>query len=231
MTEFNGYPAGAFSFFSGLLESEMDREWFEAHKDDYYDNIHKPSQDFILVLGNRLKEVLPEIEFDDQRSLMRIYRDIRFSKDKTPYKDYQGFTIWEGARSRPKENPGFHFGLTVDGLGLKVGAPFGFDKALLTGFRDGVVDDKKGQVLADALDGLQSDGYAIEGEKGKRVPNGYDKSHPRADLLLYRSLHVDVPRFDVKTAQSAGLVDAVIAHIQKTIPLHRWLVSVDSSTG
>lgn len=227
MTTFNGYPEGAFSFFKGLLESGMDRDWFEVHKNDYYDCVHNPTQQLVDALAKRLQPTFPALEADPERSLMRIYRDLRFAKDKTPYKDYQGFSLWQGARKKPKENPGFHFTLTQVGLTLYIGMPYGFDKQMLTAFRDAVIDDTLGTELGKLLQTVIDEGYEPQAEKGKRVPNGYDKEHPRADLLLYRSLWVEAPTLPPDVATSTAVVETVAQHAEKLAPLHNWLVTVD----
>lgn len=228
MSEFNGYPEGVFAFFEGLIASDMDRDWFEAHKDDYYDCVHAPTQAFVQALAARLESVFPALEADPDKSLMRIYRDLRFAKDKTPYKDYQGFSLWQGPRNKPKENPGLHFALVKDGLSMYVGAPYGFDKHLLQCFRDAVVDDTLGTGLEDVMQSIVDAGYETQGEKGKRVPSGYDKDHARADLLLYRSLYVEVPPIAPEVVTSVELVDTVAEHAAKLAPLHNWLATVDA---
>lgn len=227
MTEFNGYAEGAFRFFEGLLDNEFDREWFEAHKDDYYDCVHNPTRRFVTALGARLQAQFPNLAADPDRSLMRIYRDLRFAKDKTPYKDYQGFSLWQGGRKKPKENPGFHFALVKDGLQMYVGMPYGFDKAMLNAFRDAAADDTLGPELEGVLQTVNERGYEPQAEKGKRVPQGYDKDHPRADLLLYRSLYVEVPTISPDMATSSALIETVAEHAENLASLHNWLVKVD----
>ena len=106
MSEFNGYPREAFTFFEGLLEN-MDREWFEAHKEDYYAHVHKPTQDFVLALGNRLKTMFDGLEFDEKRSLMRIYRDIRFSKTKHLIRPIKALCCGKARARSPKKTPAF----------------------------------------------------------------------------------------------------------------------------
>lgn len=227
MPDFTQYPEEATKFFASLSKN-LNREWFEAHKQDYYDYVHAPSQDFVMALGPRIAEILPGIEFDPKKSLMRIYRDIRFSADKTPYKTYQGFVIWEGSRSKPKDNPGFRIGIDAEGMQI-FGGMYLFDKTMLKGYRGAVADDDLGSELRAILNDFKAP-YAVEGERGKRVPNGFEKDHPRADLLLYKGLYVRVPQISPSIVHSKALLDEVMMHIENLAPLHRWLVKVDASS-
>ena len=106
-----------------------------------------------------------------------------------------------------------------------------FDKSMLESFRNAVVNEKLGPELANTLKTLESKNYNVNAEKGKRVPNGFDKDHERADLLLYRSLWIDPPKIAPDVVTSPDVIDAVVEQIEVVAPLHRWLVTVDSHTG
>lgn len=94
-----------------------------------------------------------------------------------------------------------------------------------------MADDKLGAELEKALGEVRAAGdYEIGGEHYKRVPRGYDKDHPRAELLHYNGLFTTTPDIEPVVMSSAGLVDVVIDHCQNTAPLHRWLVKVNQGT-
>ncbi len=84
--DFDGFPLEAMQFFADL-EHNNNRDWFQAHKPDYQNHIIAPGKAFVLALGQRLAAISPHIQFDTRTngagSMLRIYRDIRFSKDKT----------------------------------------------------------------------------------------------------------------------------------------------------
>lgn len=86
---FSGFPREGISFLADLAGNN-NREWFQANKKLFHEQLQKPAQQFVISLGLRLQEISPGIRFDPSTngsgSLMRIYRDTRFSKDKTPYK-------------------------------------------------------------------------------------------------------------------------------------------------
>ena len=85
-THFSGFPAEGLTFLAGL-EANNNREWFNDHKDDYIQFVQEPMAAFVAALGPRLQDISPGIEYDTRTngsgSMMRIYRDTRFSNDDT----------------------------------------------------------------------------------------------------------------------------------------------------
>ncbi len=134
---FSGFPEDALTFLHELSDNN-EKSWFDANKQRYHDAIlaHVPA--FVTALGQRLQsEISPGIVYDTRTngagSMMRIYRDVRFSRDKTPYKTNMAFIFWEGPRKK-MENPSFGFQFGTWGGGL-YGGVFGFTKELLDAYR------------------------------------------------------------------------------------------------
>ena len=88
---FNGFNRKTFKFFKDLEENNT-REWFEEHRSIFEKNVMEPAQEFVMEMGERLKSISPKIVAipKTDKSIFRIYRDVRFSKDKTPYKTHLG---------------------------------------------------------------------------------------------------------------------------------------------
>ena len=112
MTEvqpFYGFPREGVQFLEDLAHNN-NREWFEAHRQDYREHLLAPAQSFVIALGQELKSISSAIEYDTRTngsgSIMRIHRDVRFSKDKTPYYTYLRVVFWEGGHKK-MENPSF----------------------------------------------------------------------------------------------------------------------------
>ncbi len=226
---FTGFPQEGLKFLADLGENN-DRDWFKENKQVYLDNIVDPAVAFVETLGDRLKFISPHIQYDTrtngQGSLMRIYRDVRFSKDKSPYKTWVGLRFWEGA-GKKTECPGFFLWFEATSAGLYTGM-YGFPKPLLNAYREAVVDDELGAELDSAIMAIRAAGaYEIGGEHYKKVPRGFDPEHQRADLLRYNSLHASSPRMESAHLSSPGLVDLCMDHCENTAPLHRWLVKVN----
>ena len=225
---FSGFPEEGLQFLADLGENN-NREWFNERKQTYLDSIVAPSVAFVQAVGEQLQFISPHIQYDTrtngQGSLMRIYRDVRFSADKSPYKTWIGIRFWEGG-GKAGGNPGFYFGFDATGGGLHVGM-YGFDKSMLAAYREAVDDDRLGTELETALEAVRgADAYEIRGEHYKRVPRGYEKDHPRADLLRYNALYASSPGIEPAVLGSAGLVDVVMDYCQAMASVEQWLVKV-----
>ncbi len=102
-----------------------------------------------------------------------------------------------------------------------------FPKPFLERYRQAVLDDRAGPLLAEAIDGVKGlRGYAVGGEHYKRVPRGFDPNHPRADLLRFNTLHLSSPEIPVSVLKKPDLVDACYQHGLNMAPLHHWLVQL-----
>ncbi len=231
-TAFSGFPNECLHFFQ-TLAANNNREWFEAHKQDYLDYVQTPARIFVAELGQRLQILSRGIQFDlrtnGSGSLMRIYRDIRFSKDKTPYKTNLGIVFWEGKRKKT-ESPAFYFHMDASGAAIYSGL-YTFPEPVLPVYHDAVVDERLGTELESAIASVKSAGdYEIGGQHYTRVPKGYDSAHPRADLLRYNGLHARSPLIDAGTISSPRLVEVAFEHCRNMLPLHNWVVKVDNRT-
>jgi uncharacterized protein (TIGR02453 family) len=116
MSGFEGFPEETVTFLSDLAKNNK-KTWFDAHKNDYERFLVWPARAFTEAIGERLITVVPGIIAEPRinGSIFRIYRDTRFSKDKTPYKTHLGIFCWDG--SGPKmECPGFYFHLEPPNL-------------------------------------------------------------------------------------------------------------------
>lgn len=229
-TQFDGFPPEALEFLYELTQNN-NKAWFDANKERYKRTIVAYAPAFAAALGERLKSgVSPDIVYDVRTngagSMMRIYRDTRFSKDKTPYKTNVAFLFWEGARKK-MENPSFGFQFGDFGAGLYAGI-FRFPKETLAAYRDAVVDDKMGPALEDAIVAVKRAGdYEIEGLHYKRTPRGYDADHPRAELLRHNGLHAYSPKFDIQLVTTPEIIDICYEHCRNMAPLQQWLVRLE----
>jgi uncharacterized protein (TIGR02453 family) len=231
--KFDGFPAEGLQFLEELSINN-NREWFQARKPLYQEQVLEPAQAFVTALGAQLQTISIGIQYDTRTdgrgSIMRIYRDVRFSKDKTPYEPNVRLVFWEGNRKKT-ECPGFFLRLDGDGVGLYVGL-HGFIKPVLTAYRDAVADEAKGAQLDEALVSVRAAGaYEIGGEHYKRVPQGYDTGHQRADLLRYNGLWAKRSLPDPSQALEPGFVDVCFEQFRNMAPIQQWLVKIDQLAG
>jgi uncharacterized protein (TIGR02453 family) len=164
---FTGIPVAALDFYEDL-EADNTKSFWTAHKSIYDESVRAPLE----ALCHEL-----EAEFGAAK-LFRPYRDVRFAKDKTPYKTHQG--AWFGESS---------LYLQVSAAGLRIaGGYWHTTSEQVARLRRAVADDVAGAQLARTLDGIRRKGYDIGGEQVTRVPSGFDKGHQRAELLRYKTL-------------------------------------------
>src|SRR5689334_8192732 len=116
MDAFSGFPKETTKFLRELSKNN-DRTWFEAHRRDYQANYVEPALTFVSAIGPRLQKISPSISFEPKinGSLFRINRDVRFSRDKRPYKDHIDLWFWHGSK-RGWASPGFFCRMLSDRL-------------------------------------------------------------------------------------------------------------------
>jgi uncharacterized protein (TIGR02453 family) len=148
--------------------------------------------------------------------IFRVHRDVRFSKDKTPYNAYLRIAFI------PKTGvPSWFFGFDPDKLGLGTGV-FAFDKADLHRFRERILGSE-GAELVRVMDELEGCGIRFGEPDLKRVPAGLPKDHPREKLLRYKGLSAWVDHPDPTWIAKRDVVDACMADFARLKPVFDWL--------
>lgn len=226
-SEFRGFPMAGLHFLADL-EVNNEKAWFEANKAAFQSQLLAPAVEFVTAVGTRLQSISNKIQYDTRTngsgSLMRIYRDTRFSTDKTPYKTAVAGMWWQGS-GKKTEVPAFGFQVTKNRMELMAGM-FGFSKEQLEAYREAVADEKLGKELVEVVTAVTASGqYQISGQHYKKVPRGFDPEHERAEYLLYHHLYVH-PKTAVPASVviSPELVDICMAHFEQMAPIQQWLV-------
>ena len=170
MSSFSGFPTAALDFYDDL-EMDNTKSFWAAHKDTYDVAVKAPMAALVAAL---------EDEFGTAK-IFRPYRDVRFAKDKTPYKTHQGAFVASG--------PSTGWYVEVAAPGVRVGAGFYHaEAARLATFRAGIADDRDGPELERILAAMVAEGWELGGEALKTSPRGYDADHPRIGLLRHKSM-------------------------------------------
>jgi uncharacterized protein (TIGR02453 family) len=199
---FTGIPTAAFDFYEDL-EADNSKAFWTAHKNVYDESVRAPLEALALALE---KQYGPA-------KLFRPYRDVRFAKDKRPYKTHQG--VWFGESS-------LYLHVSAAGLFL-AGGYWDTSSGQVERLRRAVADDVAGPQLERAVAGIRRKGFAIGGARITRVPSGYPKDHPREDLLRYKSLTASA---DVGCPQWLGTPAAkaeIVKRWRGIAPLIAWL--------
>ncbi|MFE9578507.1 DUF2461 domain-containing protein [Nocardia sp. NPDC006044] len=170
MTKFGGFPLAGLDFYEDL-EVDNSKMFWSAHKDVYESAVKAP----MLALTAEL-----EPDFGAAK-IFRPYRDVRFSKDKTPYKDHQGAYV--------SVAPSTGWYVQIGAAGLYVaGGFYGGSSEQIAQLRSTIDHDVRGPELEQILAKLTKAGFTIGGDKLKTKPKGYDADHPRIDLLRHKAL-------------------------------------------
>lgn len=217
---FDGFPKATLKFLRDLGKNN-EREWFHAQK-KHYESVYKaPAKAFCLDMEEALEKLTGT---PHASKVFRINRDLRFSKDKTPYNTHLHISFIAESKKKHAVQPIWMFGLDPKTLSVGLGV-FDFGKAI-GAYRDGVAGPE-GAALAKKLSAMAKKGIRINGEPElKRVPKGYDPDHKRSELLRRKSLSVwsdfDKPR----DAEDPKLVGACIKRFKQLAPVSDWLASL-----
>ncbi|MDA1080661.1 MAG: DUF2461 domain-containing protein [Gemmatimonadetes bacterium] len=232
MAHASWFGPGALTFLRGLKKNNR-KEWFEEHRDDYTREVLEPLRAVAGELDVRFAKLAPEFEANPKRSLFRIYRDVRFSKDKSPYKSHAALWVYHRAPGRGvgKEiDGGAGFYLHVEpGASMVAGGIWMPPRHSLAKLRDRLADDHhrvfRSIVTAPAF--VKRFGGLNVGEAGvklKRMPRGFAEDHPAADLLRFNSFTVSA-RYSDREILAPAMIDKAMKDFALILPLCRWLNS------
>ena len=197
--EFSGFTRDAFSFWKGL-ERNNNRNWFQAHKEQYERTVRRPMQ--LLI-----DELAP---LYGPGRLSRINKDMRFQKEK-PYKNYLATGLGGTYISFSKE------GVWV-GAGMYKPEP-----AALRQLREAIASDTAGRELTKIIASMQKKGFEIDTHaRLDKPPRGYDATHPRIDLLRMKDIYVG-RSFGADDVASADLPRDVMKAMTNLEPFREWL--------
>ena len=203
--------------FLAELADHNDRDWFAANKRRYEDDLLEPALAFIEDFEPHLRQISPHFRADARRtggSLFRIYRDTRFSKDKTPYKSTAGI-YFRHERYKEVRAPGFYLHLAPGDV-FAGGGIWHPDTKTAYAMRAAIAGDPEGWNAAKA--GVQLGA----GEALKRVPQPYDKDHPLAEDLKRKDVAA-IERMSEDEATGPKFLERYAGGCESMAPLMRFL--------
>jgi uncharacterized protein (TIGR02453 family) len=220
--EFNGFFKETLYFFKGLKEHN-NKAWFDQNRKVYEEYVLEAAKSFVVAMGEKIKSLSPMINADPRtnKSLFRINRDVRFSKDKSPYKNHMGIIFWDGGLPR-MESSVYYFHLEPDRIMLGAGI-YKFTREQLEEYRNSAVHNRFGKELAGLYKDLSGKGYDFGGKNYKKVPRGFDPGHENAHLLLYDGIHVGKDFKIPREFYSKDFIDFCFKPFSEMHPLQKWL--------
>jgi len=207
------------------LSKNNNREWFEKNRDRFSTEFLEPAMDFVVQLGQKLSKSNPDLQFipKTDKSIFRLHRDVRFSKNKSPYKTNLGILLWEGS-GKKMECSGYYVHLEPGKIFLGTGM-YEFTKDQLKYYRELVAEPSKGRELNNLINKLlKNNDFKPGGKTYKRVPKGYDENYKYADLLKYSGLYLYYENDNTSDLSNKSFVNFCFNTFKQLRPLHNWLV-------
>ena len=203
---FSGFSEAALDFYDDL-EMDNTKTFWEAHKQTYTAAVATPMKALTIALTDEFGEA----------KIFRPYRDVRFAKDKTPYKTHQGAFVPKG--------PSTGYYVQIGAPGVRVGV--GFYEASgprLASIREAIVEKRRGGELEDILATMTASGWELGGDRLKTAPRGYDIDHPRIELLRHKSMTLGKSYGFEPFIHTPELLDRVRADWREATPFVDWVL-------
>lgn len=205
--QFSGFPVAALDFYDDL-EMDNTKAFWEANRSTYDTAVAAPMKALTTALEDEFGPV----------KIFRPYRDVRFAKDKTPYKTHQGAFVARGPST------GWYVQVGAPGVRVSVGF-YEASPARLAGIRDAIVQESHGADLERILASMQAARWKLEGDRLKTSPRGYDADHPRIELLRHRSMHLGKDYGFEPFVHTPELLDRVRADWRAATPFVEWVLA------
>ena len=200
MSRFAGFPEAALVFYE-VLQADNSKAYWTDHRDVYERDVKAPAEALLAAL---------EPEFGPG-TLFRPYRDVRFSKDKTPYKTQAALTVG-----------GLYLALSADGLFLG-GGYHSCSTDQSRRLRAALADDRTGATLVRLAEELRADGWQVDGERLKRLPKELPADSPRAEWLTLKTLVASQAPEPGEWLHEPECQDVVVTAWRRLVPFVAWL--------
>ena len=214
---FPGFPAEGLAFFSSLQRNNR-REWFQPRKAIFEASMKQPMRDLVGAVNSAMKSFAPEYVTDPDKAIYRIYRDTRFSKDKTPYKDHIAASF---SRRGDKAGAGYYFAVSHKEVAIG-GGIYMPEPETLRAMRQHVAEHHEEFRKIAGARAVRQLFTAVQGEQLSRIPKGYASDHPAADILRMKQylLYVELPP---DLATTPAMYTEVVKHFRAMTPLVEFL--------
>ncbi|MES0811186.1 TIGR02453 family protein [Roseibium sp. SCPC15] len=222
-----GFPPETFEFLKNLSNNNT-REWFETSKSIYQQAVKKPADLFRPELERALSTLT---DHDIASKQFRINRDLRFSKDKTPYNTHIRMAFWPKGNAfegRDAQPPSFFLSVEPDHIRFGTGC-MAFSKPVLGAYLR-ALEAGKGKEIDDLLNDLTNQDFERSAPDLAKAPRGFPKDHPQADLARHKGLAVWKTIDDTGLLTREGAASALVDAWRPTLPFWSSLVTLCSNT-
>jgi uncharacterized protein (TIGR02453 family) len=216
---FNGFPRESLSFLRSLRRNN-NREWFQDHKTIYETALKQPMCELVEAVGAAFETFAPEMVASPKASVSRIYRDTRFSKNKSPYKTHVAAVF---PRKGLDKHRGAAFYLHISPEELLIGGgvymPVPED---LHAIRSHIAENSRSFSAIVRATKFRKLFGTLGGEQLSRVPRGFSADHPAADYLRHKQ-YLAARSMKPEVATTSELYNVVIETFRGMLPLVRFL--------
>jgi uncharacterized protein (TIGR02453 family) len=216
---FKGFPAEGIAFLRDLKKNN-NREWFQPRLESYKELVRTPMLDLVHALHVAMLGFAPAYVGEPPKCVYRIYRDIRFSKDKTPYKTRADALFWRNGMAKDA-GAAFYIAISPDEIGVGGGLYMPSPASLLAvrqqiaanpkAFRAAFEDKTVRRLMGD-----------LHGDQTSRIPRGFNAEHPAADLLKYKRFLL-FAKLSPEIATTPRLFREIITRIEAITPFVEFL--------
>lgn len=219
------FPQSPIKFLTALSKNNK-KDWFEKNRVRYDFELLQPAIQFVIDLGEELTRLSPNIIAIPKvdKSIFRLHRDVRFSKDKSPYKTNLGLYFWEG-KGKKMECSGLYFHIEPKLFFLGAGM-YMFTKDQLKKYREAVSNPAKGKELNEISKKLlKNKKFQLGGKTYKKIPRGFDPDYIYNDLLLHSGFYIYYENNGFSELTKKDPVIFAYKIFKEMYPLHKWFVN------
>jgi uncharacterized protein (TIGR02453 family) len=210
---FSGFPAEGLAFLKSLKRNNR-REWFQARKEVFEAQVKAPMTELVERINRALLDFAPDHITDPPKAIYRIYRDTRFSADKTPYKTHIAAVFPRHGLER-HSSAGFYFQLSAEGVGMAAGAYMPGPEELFA-IRSWLAANHA--MFLTASRSVEKVFGPLQGDGLSRSPKGFDPAHPAAELVRRKQWYYWTEP-EVKLTTSPRLLSELVRHFRAAAPV------------
>lgn len=218
------FPQNTIIFLTKLSRNNS-KVWFETNREKFNADFLTPALQFVIDMGEKLSALSPNINAIPKidKSIFRLHRDVRFSKDKAPFKTNMGLYFWEG-RGKKMECPGFYFHIEPKHFFLGAGM-YMFTKDQLIKYREIVSDPEKAKRLNEIISKLlKKKNFKLGGKTYKKTPRGFDPDYKYNEMLLHSGLYIYYESNSFEDLTKKDSVDFSFRIFKEMYSMHKWCV-------
>jgi uncharacterized protein (TIGR02453 family) len=217
---FPGFPPEGMAFLRNL-KKHNDREWFTPRKAVFEETVKKPMIELVSAIHREMLRFAPDYVGEPAKCVYRIYRDTRFSKDKTPYKTYASALFLRNGFDKYSGCAGYYFAISPENIEI-AGGIYTPDRDVLQAVRQHIADNHKDFRRTFETAKVRKLFGELSGESLTRVPKGFAADHPAADLLRRKHYLLDA-HADAALSTTPKLLGEIVTRIEAMTPFIEFL--------